>query len=119
MRAFEVYVNGKKLCTAGLPPNSVLTTNINHVSITDELFGVTVGGLNCATDEHVRWRNTRLRVGDEVRVKIVEADSVDRPRKRFKRNRKKELETQKRHVRETAKKLGWKIQASSPKAHKH
>lgn len=118
MRAFEVHLNGKKVCTAGLPRDCVLTAIVNHVSNPGEGFGLTVGGLNCAIDEHVRWKNARLRVGDEVRVKIVETDSVDRPSKRFKRDRAKELETQKRYVREAAKKLGWRIQARSPKARK-
>jgi hypothetical protein len=31
MRAFEVYLNGKRLCTAGIGDDGVMNTMIDHV----------------------------------------------------------------------------------------
>ncbi|MGA8871877.1 MAG: hypothetical protein WB460_12105 [Candidatus Acidiferrales bacterium] len=50
-----------------------------------------------------------LRVGDEVRLKIVEAETVDKPRVRVARDLASEAEAEKRHLRKLAKKFGWKI----------
>ncbi|MGC2331227.1 MAG: hypothetical protein WA581_07225, partial [Candidatus Acidiferrales bacterium] len=33
-------------------------------------------------NEHVRWEKALLRIGDEVRLKVVEAETVDKPRVR-------------------------------------
>ncbi|MGH9500704.1 MAG: hypothetical protein ACRD3L_16305 [Terriglobales bacterium] len=80
MRAFEVYLNGAKLCLAGIGNDGVLTTIVNWVAKGGEgdLF-FTVGGLLTPTGEHVAWLRQHLRVGDEVQIKIVEADTVDNP----------------------------------------
>ena len=59
--------------------------------------------------EHVRWQNRALRLGDEVRVRIVEKKSADTPSNRFPRDPAAELESQKRYVRKMAKKLGWSV----------
>lgn len=71
-----------------------------------------VGGL--ANEEHLKWtRLKRLRVGDEIRVKIVEAASVDRPVVRKPIDPTETLDAKKRYVRMIAKELGWKIQSQS------
>jgi hypothetical protein len=110
MRAFEVYLNGKRLCVAGIGDNGVLTTIIDHVSGhgRNEQH-VRIGGLVNATDEHVHWGLKRLKTGDEVLVKIVESISVDRPTKRRKRDPKEELKREKQYVKDMARKLGWKL----------
>ena len=54
-----------------------------------------VGGLILPKDEHVMWKRSRLRAGDELRVKIVEAEAVDKPRERFPRNASAEEERKK------------------------
>ena len=58
----------------------------------------------------MRWLDRDLVVGDEVRIEVVDDDSVDRPRSRKRRDRAQELRAQKRYVREMAKQFGWKIQ---------
>ena len=110
MRAFEVYLNGKRLCVAGIGDNGVLTTIIDHVSGhgRNEQH-VRIGDLVNATDEHVHWGLKRLKTGDEVLVKIVESISVDRPTKRRKRDPKEELKREKQYVKDMARKLGWKL----------
>ena len=112
MTAFEVHLNNKKVCVAGIGDDGVLSVIINYVcgDGRDEA-GFSVGGLT-SQNEHVLWRERRkLRVGDEVRLKVVEAESVDRPRDRYRRNPAQELREKKRYVREAAKKFGWTISA--------
>jgi hypothetical protein len=115
MRAFEVSLNGKKLCLAGIGDDGVLTTIVNWVTgegIAD-LF-LEVGGLVSFADEHVSWiKQKPLQVGDSIKVKIVEAKSVDNPTRRRRTHPAERLRAQKRYVREMAKKLGWKIQTRS------
>jgi hypothetical protein len=50
-----------------------------------------------------------LRIGDEVCIRVVETDSIDRPRRQKRRSAAEELREQKRYVRHFAKKLGWTI----------
>jgi len=81
MRAFEVSVNGEKLCVAGIGDDGVLNSMVNWVTRHGEgdLF-LSVSGLYSQTDEHVNWISQRtLSVGDEVHVKIVETSSADKP----------------------------------------
>jgi hypothetical protein len=113
MRAFEVFLNGKKLCLAGIGDDGVLSAIVNWVvgDQTADLF-LEVGGLVSPVREHVKWvKQKPLRVGDEIRVKIVETSSTDRPIKKHRIDPAKELRSQKRYVRMMAKNLGWTIQA--------
>ena len=84
MRAFEVYLNGKKLCLAGIGDDGVLSAIVNWVTRRDrgDLF-LEVGGLISPTEEHVAWTSQKpLRVGDKIQVKIVERSTVDKPAKK-------------------------------------
>jgi hypothetical protein len=85
MRAFEVRVNGKKLCLAGIGDDGVLTATVNWVTRDGkgDMF-LQVGGFVSPAGEHVKWVNQRpLRVGDEIRVKIVRANSAETPIKKI------------------------------------
>ena len=115
MRAFEVYLNKKKLCIAGIGNDGVLDAMVNWVARggRGDLF-LDVGGLVSPAEEFVRWVNQRpLRVGDQVHIKIIEADAVDKPIKRWRPDPAEELKSKKRYVRRMAKELGWKIQVQS------
>jgi hypothetical protein len=112
MRAFEVFLNGKKLCVAGIGDDGVLSAIVNWVTGKNaaDLF-LHVGGLVSPIDEHVSWENQKhLRVGDRIEVKIIEASFVDKPKKKTRTDPAERLKAQKRYVREIAKQLGWKIQ---------
>ncbi len=109
MRTFEVFLNKKRLCVAGIDQDCVLTAMVDYVTRDEDRLELTVGGLNCSTNEHVRWSNRRLRVGDEICILIGERKSADRPTKRFPSNPAKDLEARKNYVREMAKKLGWEL----------
>ena len=111
MKAFEIRLNQKKLCTAGVEEQGVLTAMVDYVANgkRNEL-SLSVGGLITSTDEQVRWvQRRRVRTGDEIRVKVVEAESVDKPKVRYRRDPAADATAQKRYVREMAKKFGWSI----------
>jgi hypothetical protein len=120
MRAFAFYLNGRRVGTAGIDGDGVLSAIITWVGRkgrttlpkrgrAKEEIGVVLGGLSTETDEHIRWQQRPLRVGDDVRIKVIEAESVDKPRHRQKRNRTEELRRQKAYVRQMATRFGWKI----------
>jgi hypothetical protein len=123
MPVFHVYLNGKKMSTAGVGELGVLTALVSCVrrkgerrrikkpDRVEQEITLDVGGLITPTDEHVRWLDCKLKVGDEVRIRIVDNAPSERPHSREKRDRSKELRSQKRYVREMAKRFGWKIQA--------
>jgi len=112
MRTFEVYLNRKRLCVAGLDDDCVLTTIIDYVSRDRGRLHLHVGALDSSTEEHVRWQDRNLRVGDEIRIRIANRKRADVPVKRFPRDPSKELESKKRYVRHYAKELGWEIRES-------
>ena len=117
MRAFEVYLNGKKLCVAGIGDDGVLSAIVNWVTRKGDgdLF-LEVGGLISPTQEHVAWIGQKpLQVGDKVQVKIVERDTANKPAKRYKWDSRKQLVSEKAYVRALAKKLGWTIKTGKAK----
>jgi len=94
MRAFDVFVNGKKICRAGIAGYSVLTTIVSSLIVDPEsptgkamgdeypepFLDLQIGGLDVRTNQHLHWPRLDLKVGDEVTVKIVEADDgIDEP----------------------------------------
>lgn len=78
MICFEVWVNGEKICLAGVGKSGILNSIID-LAAKHQHLSLHVGGL--VNDEHVRWTEKahHLKVGDEVTVKIVEADAADEP----------------------------------------
>jgi hypothetical protein len=76
MRAFEIYVNGEKVCTAGLA-DGVMSVIINHVGRRG--FGLWIGGLD---SEHVHWDAPAVGVGDEILVRLTDTEIVDPPTRR-------------------------------------
>jgi hypothetical protein len=122
MPVFHVYLNGKKVSTAGVGDTGVVGAHVSWVrrrgehtrakkpDSVEEKLRLEVGGLITPADEHVRWVDRKLKVGDEIRVVIVGEAPVDLPRTRKRRDRGEELRSQKRYVREMAKRFGWRIQ---------
>lgn len=110
MHAFDLWLNGKKLCRAGLDGNSVTNTMIDSVvGPNGRRLHLRVGGLSTDASEFVTWRSMQLRVGDEIRLLIVEAEKADKPRTRIPRDPKQEERHEKAYVRRMAKKFGWKV----------
>ena len=112
MKAFEVFLNGDRLCLAGIAGRCVLTVIIGHVKgkvdPVDEL-DLQVGGLISDTNEHVTWSTKQLNTDDEVRVRIIESDSADEPTERMAQDSEQDLEQRKALVRATVKSLGWTL----------
>lgn len=112
MRAFEIYLNGEKLCVAGLEQGDLLFS-VSGGEDTRGRGGVGLGmtGL-LPTKSTVRWHQRSLNMNDHVEVRIIEAKKADKfevlqepPRD----SRKYE----KAYVRRMAKEFGWTIQIES------
>jgi hypothetical protein len=87
MKAFDVRLNGKQLYVAGIAGNGSLNTMIDYTAGRGgHRLSLRVGGLADDADEFVFWSVVPLSVGDEVTLKIVEADSVDPPQTRISRD---------------------------------
>ena len=92
MVAFKVSLNGKHVCTAGVRHFGVVSTIATWVrrrpersragrSI-EERLTAEIGGLDSDAKEHLTWLAQRLRVGDRLSVEVVDADRVDKPKRR-------------------------------------
>lgn len=97
---FEVYRNGKKLCTAGVGDYGVLSTIVTRAAISPQAHRrrhpriaptppdlyLHVGGAPERTPaepfEHWIWKTRKLAVGDDIRIRVVESAVADKPRKR-------------------------------------
>ena len=125
MPVFHVYLNGKKVSTAGVGDLGALGAHVTWArrmrydklakkpdSMKEEL-NLHVGGVIIPAGEHVRWLNRKLKIGDEVRITIAENSKIDRPRSREKLDLTKDLRSQKQYVRRMAKQFGWKIQTKA------
>ncbi|HET8921524.1 MAG TPA: hypothetical protein VFN26_00860 [Candidatus Acidoferrum sp.] len=116
MRTFEVFLNEQRLCVAGITGDGVMSIILDSVTgpNRDELF-LRVGGLQGSTKEHVRWQERELKVGDNVRIRVAEAESFDPPTRAFRSDPAKDLQGQKNYVRAMAKKLGWRLMTRNVK----
>lgn len=85
MKAFEVSINGHRLCLAGIGADGVLNVIVNWVAGPEresETF-MHVGGLDGITGEHVRWDVPSIDIGSEILIRVVEAATVDPPDRRY------------------------------------
>ncbi len=99
MIAFEISIDGRRQCTAGigdLDVASVITTWVRRRShdpvsgeavddAIEEELALEVGGLAHDPDGaaiQIRWLREALQVGQVITLAVVEADSVDPPRTR-------------------------------------
>jgi hypothetical protein len=77
MRAFEVYLNGEKLCVAGVKDDETLTVDVCHAP--GGAF-LNVGGCTGPQGDHSKWVDLKaLSVGDKVTVKVVNTNGIDDP----------------------------------------
>ena len=118
MIAFEVQLNGKKICTAGVGELGVLSSVLTWRGAQPykkggpsiaEILDLNVGAL-ADSGEHLRWVNRKLKRGDMITIKVVEVPCVDKPRQRERLDPIKDLRSRKQYVRNMAKEFGWKIQ---------
>jgi hypothetical protein len=90
MLVFDVYLNDKKRCRAGVGPDGVLTAIVDWVKLTgaaarrarrfkqplEESF-LHVGGLS--KGEHQSWLEQNLKIGDRVAIVVGKASRADPP----------------------------------------
>ena len=87
MIAFQIYVNDQYVCTAGVGDLGVLSAILTWVrrgpqnsrdgmSFEEELT-IDVGGLSGGVSSD--WLRRKLAVGDAVTVRVISADTVDKP----------------------------------------
>jgi hypothetical protein len=107
MRAYEVFLNGKRLCIAGIG-DGYLSAYITYRS-EPEATWIDVMGLDNRKKRYVQWARTDLRSGDEILLKVIDRKSVHRYKTIRRHDEKKDLASMKRWVRATAKSFGWEI----------
>ena len=88
MIAFEIYINGKKRCTAGIGDLGVLSSILSWrgrqpdssgaVPDSDSLV-LDVGGFESTSRQHSRWLEQDICVGDEISIRVIETDQADKP----------------------------------------
>jgi len=109
MRAFEIHLNGKKLCLAGMEHGTLLFS----IACSENKQGRGAVGLGMTglklNQETVRWQQCAMQLNDEVRIRIIEADAVDKPEllPPAPRDTRK---YEKAAVRTMAKEFGWTVQ---------
>ena len=118
MLAFEVYINGKKRCIAGIRGPCALTAALcwvvrepgSRLKRRELTFGV--AGLASRSDEDLQWLQREVQPGDEVTIRIIETAKVDKPKtKRRLRATPAQVRSRKQaYLRKLAKELGWKVQ---------
>ena len=89
MICFEVIINGEKICTAGTDERGHIFAMFSYVRrVIEEKMNeesneprLTVGGHNVGVASE--WTSGVLEIGDEVTIKIVEADKFDAPVREF------------------------------------
>lgn len=91
MIAFEVLLNGERLCLAGAGNVGVITAILHWVRrkplqeglvISDweeEELKLDVAGIDSLTNEHLAWLKRRVEIGDEITLRIIEINTVDEP----------------------------------------
>lgn len=94
MTAFEVSLNGRRACVAGVPGFGVLSLVVSAVrrppqatgrSRTKQELRLEVAGLesrDSGPGEHLKWIARNLRAGDRVSIRVVRTATVDPPAKR-------------------------------------
>lgn len=92
MTCFEVSLNGKLVCTAGIKDVGMLLALVelskrkpkSKGQSNPDYLKLRVGGseINNGRLEQVDRLNRRIRVGDEIKIRIVEASRFDKPKRR-------------------------------------
>ena len=90
MTVFDVFLNNRKLCRAGVGRDGVLNAIVNWVRLTGDAaqtarrlkqpledVWLQVGGLR--QDTHLRWSQRMLKIGDRVTIAVARSRTWDAP----------------------------------------
>lgn len=93
MIALQIDVDGKRYVTAGVDDWSLLNAIVNlsraepRSKVRDGYMEVTIGAYTTPNADgvrhHVRWPDSPLKVGSVVTISIIETETPDPPRKRY------------------------------------
>ena len=97
MLAFELSVDGERVCLAGMEDWAVMSVILSAVRARsgdrarNGELDVSAGGLS-ETDAdgvyyHARWARVNLKVGSKVTINLVETDEPDLPVRRYRSDR--------------------------------
>jgi hypothetical protein len=77
MIAFEVSVNGKKVCVAGA--DRVVGVSVDWTGRTPDRILFAAGGITTEGGQahHCAWMVPTIGIGDEVTIRVVETDTPD------------------------------------------
>ena len=96
MIAFDVYLNGGKVCTAGGDGLTELSAAVylfpRRHRRDNQGLTLAVSGVAATPEEFSEWAHRQLRIGDKVEIEIVESPTSDKARRR--------LRPAQRHVRQ-------------------
>ncbi len=80
MLAFEVSVNGKRICVAGTAPiNRVLGASLSWTFHRPDELIFCLGGILADDDKHFDFDVPKIGIGDEIVIRIIESEEVDEP----------------------------------------
>jgi hypothetical protein len=68
-----------------------------------------LGGLDCETNTHVRWKPIELAVGDKITIEVIADCEGDIPDEIDKMDREQDDNRRMQYFRDEAAKLGWTI----------
>lgn len=96
MIGFELKINGKLICSAGVGSLQFLTAALTWMKRKEEELNVSVGGMAFhanGENEEVRWVNQPVAAGDEIAIRILDKLVYDEPVQRLASSPAQELET--------------------------
>jgi len=80
MLAFEILVNGKRLCLAGTDAHNVFSTIVSWGRRADDRINFHVGGIVSGdSHDHYEWTTPAIGIGDEVTIRIMDSEKCDEP----------------------------------------
>ncbi|MBW3598037.1 MAG: hypothetical protein KY475_12260 [Planctomycetes bacterium] len=81
MKAIATSVNGRHICTAGVRESGLIDARVRWGGAEGGVrsYHMFVGAINHETKEKNSWHMPEIGVGDEVTLKILEAETVDPP----------------------------------------
>jgi acyl dehydratase len=113
MTAFDIYLNGRKRCTAGIDAAGVVVSAITWTAgeshEREEDLELRVSGLISRAHTHVDWFHRPLKTGDEVKIVVVEKAKSDRPKRSRRENLTTRAKREREYVEKKAAEFGWKI----------
>jgi len=97
MLAFELIVDDRRICLAGMEDWAVMSVILSGVRHRDRdpadggRLDVSAGGLSERDENgvahHARWEKVDLQVGSKVTITLVETDQPDPPIRRYRSDR--------------------------------